>query len=70
VVLDLSMPGVSGEQAFLEMRSIRPDLPVVLATGYSEELASERFRAPGAAGFLRKPFSPEELIACVRGALG
>ncbi len=69
VVLDLSMPDVGGEPAFLEMRAIRPGLPVILATGFSEEFASERFKAPGAAGFLRKPYAPEDLVACVRAAL-
>jgi CheY-like chemotaxis protein len=69
VVLDLSMPDVGGEQAFLEMRQIRPGLPIVLATGFSEEFASQRFRAPGAAGFLRKPYTPEALVECVRDAL-
>jgi len=69
VLLDVAMPGVGGEQAFLEMRELRPDLPIVLATGYSEELASQRFSAPGSAGFLRKPFQPEELASCMRGAL-
>jgi PAS domain S-box-containing protein len=70
VVLDLSMPDVGGEQAFLEMRQICPGLPIVLASGFSEEFASERFRAPGTAGFLRKPYAPEELVECVRAALG
>jgi CheY-like chemotaxis protein len=70
VVLDLSMPDVGGEQAFLEMRQIRPGLPIVLASGFSEEFASERFGAPGTAGFLRKPYAPEALVECVRAALG
>jgi CheY-like chemotaxis protein len=69
VVLDLSMPDVGGEQAFLEMRQIRPGLPIVLASGFSEEFASERFGAPGTAGFLRKPYTPEALVECVRAAL-
>jgi CheY-like chemotaxis protein len=69
VVLDLSMPGLGGEGAFLEMRAMRPSLPIVLASGFSEEFASEQFKAPGVAGFLRKPYAPEDLVACVRSAL-
>jgi PAS domain S-box-containing protein len=69
VVLDLSMPDVGGEQAFLEMRQIRPGLPIVLASGFSEEFASERFGAQGTAGFLRKPYAPEALVECVCAAL-
>jgi CheY-like chemotaxis protein len=70
VVLDLSMPGLGGEGAFLEMREIRPALPIVLVSGFSEEFASERFAAPGVADFLRKPYAPEDLVACVRRAVG
>jgi PAS domain S-box-containing protein len=70
VLLDLSMPGLGGEQAFLAMRQIRPDLPIVLATGFSEALGSDRFRAPGASGFVRKPFDQESLVASVVAALG
>ena len=69
VLLDLSMPDVGGEPAFLEMRAIRPGLPVILTSGFSEEFVSKRFSAPGAAGFLRKPYAPEDVVACVRAAL-
>jgi PAS domain S-box-containing protein len=69
VLLDLAMPDLGGEQVFLELREIRPGLPIVLATGYSEELASRRFSASGAAGFLRKPFEAEQLAACLHAAL-
>jgi DNA-binding response OmpR family regulator len=69
VLLDLAMPDMGGEEAFLEMREIRPWLPIVLVTGFSEEFASQRFSASGAAGFLRKPFDAEQLAACMSAAL-
>jgi PAS domain S-box-containing protein len=69
VILDLSMPDMGGEEAFLEMRAIRPELPVILASGFSQEFASIRFSAPGSAGFLRKPYSPEDMLACLNAAL-
>ena len=68
VLLDLAMPDLGGERAFLEMRAARPDLRIVIASGYGQELAAERFSAPGAAGFVRKPYDAEELVAALAGA--
>ena len=69
VLLDRTMPTTSGEDACLAMREIRPDVPIVLVSGYSEERAAEHFQGPDLAGFLQKPFLPEELIDRVRSAL-
>jgi PAS domain S-box-containing protein len=68
VLLDLGMPDLDGEQVFAELRSIRPDVPVVLATGYTEEHAAERFAASGVAGFLGKPYEAEELVEAIARA--
>jgi CheY-like chemotaxis protein len=43
VLLDLSMPWASGEETMREIRKIRPDLPVVLSSGYSEGSTLRRF---------------------------
>jgi PAS domain S-box-containing protein len=69
VVLDLVMPDLSGEQTFLALRELRPDLPVVLASGYDREQAAARFTARGIADFVRKPYDPEALAESVRVAL-
>ncbi len=69
VVLDLAMPELSGTATFGELRRLRPDLPVVLASGYREELAAQRFGREGLAGFLRKPYDPADLVAAVEDAL-
>ncbi len=69
VVLDLIMPEMNGEEAFEEMRRIRPDLQVVLASGYGKEMSPERFFARGVAGVLFKPYEPEELVQRVVDAL-
>jgi CheY-like chemotaxis protein len=69
VLLDRTMPTTSGEDACLAMREIRPDVQIVLVSGYSEERAAEHFEGPDLAGFLQKPFLPEELIDRVRSAL-
>ena len=56
VILDLTMPGLSGEEAFREMRRIRPDVRVILTSGYNEQDTTARFAGKGLAGFLQKPF--------------
>jgi PAS domain S-box-containing protein len=69
VVLDLVMPGMTGEEAYVEMRRLKPDLPVVLTSGYDKQQAAARFAGRGIAGFLYKPFEPEELLDSVARAL-
>jgi len=69
VVLDLVMPGVGGAEAFVEILRIRPEMPVVVTSGYDKEKAVERFSAGGFSGFLYKPYEPEELVESVRKAV-
>lgn len=66
VLLDLTMPHMDGVEAHKLMRSLNPDVPVLVMSGYTEQAVSERFGAAGPAGFLHKPFRAEELLAKVR----
>ncbi len=68
VLLDLVMPDMAGEQAFVELRRLRPDLPVVLASGYDPEHAAARFSGRSLSGFVSKPYEPEDLVKSVRNA--
>ncbi|MGC4073555.1 MAG: MASE1 domain-containing protein [Nibricoccus sp.] len=56
VILDLTMPRMDGEQAFLEMNRMNPGVPVILMSGFSEKLTLDRFATTKPAGFLAKPF--------------
>jgi PAS domain S-box-containing protein len=69
VFLDRTMPDVSGEEAFDEIRRIRPDARIILVSGYSEDQAARHFAGKDLVGFLQKPFLPETLIEKVRKAL-
>ena len=69
VLLDLSMPGLSGEETFEALREIDPTVRVLLSSGYSEAEATRRFVGRGLAGFLQKPYRPGSLIEAVRRAL-
>ena len=56
VLLDLTMPRLSGEACFEALRHVRDDVKVIVMSGYTEEQASELFPEERPAGFLHKPF--------------
>ncbi|MEO1370107.1 MAG: response regulator, partial [Acidobacteriota bacterium] len=62
VLLDMTMPHMDGEETFRSLQAIRPGVPVVLSSGYSEQIAAERFDGKGLAGFLQKPYRQTDLI--------
>ncbi|MDK2973103.1 MAG: hypothetical protein PWP23_2858 [Candidatus Sumerlaeota bacterium] len=70
VVLDLTMPRMSGEECFRELRRIDKDIPVLLSSGYSESEVLQHFSGKGLSGFIQKPFKRHELVEKVRKALG
>ena len=71
VVLDLTMPVLGGTDALRELHAIRPGVPVILSSGYTEEDASARTGDEGGAvAFVQKPYRPSELVASVRAVLG
>ena len=70
VILDLTMPVMGGEEAFDLLRAIRPDVPILLASGYDETNAVARTAGKNFAGFLQKPFDVNRLTKAVASALG
>lgn len=69
VLLDRTMPAISGFDVYREIRAMNPDARVILVSGYSEERAAAELRDSGLGGFLQKPFLPESLIEVVRAQL-
>jgi PAS domain S-box-containing protein len=69
VLLDLTMPTLGGEEALRAMRAMRPDVRVVLMSGYGSHELAARFGSAGVAGFIQKPFRIEEMEACLTAAL-
>jgi signal transduction histidine kinase/ActR/RegA family two-component response regulator len=69
VILDVTMPGMNGEEAFRRLKALRADVPVVLSSGHSEDETVSRFQGSGLAGFLQKPYSASQLAEKVRSTL-
>lgn len=61
VLLDQVMPGMDGVTVFKELRSIQPGIKVLLASGFSHQEVSERFRGLGLNGFIPKPYTLKNL---------
>jgi PAS domain S-box-containing protein len=70
VLLDLTMPEMTGEEVLRSIRGVRVDLPVVLSSGYTESEAMKRFHDLGVAGFLQKPYKATTLAQKIKQALG
>jgi len=62
VLLDLSMPGMNGEEVFYKLRAINASVPILLVSGYSEQEVMEQFVNKGLAGFIQKPYTIDSLI--------
>jgi PAS domain S-box-containing protein len=69
VVTDMAMPNMTGDQLAKELISIKPDIPVIICTGFSENISQEKAAAMGIKGFLMKPIVTSEMAQVVRKVL-
>jgi CheY-like chemotaxis protein len=69
VVLDLAMPVMGGDAAGPILHALRPDVPLILTSGYSESFAVERVGPGVVSAFLDKPYQPGALVAKVEEVL-
>jgi len=70
ILLDLTMPVMGGEPTFDLLRAIRPDVPILLSSGYDESEAATKFAGKDFAGFIYKPYDVNRLVEAVSSALG
>jgi CheY-like chemotaxis protein len=61
VLLDVTMPGMHGLETLRRLKTVRPDVPVVLSSGYTDIEAMRRFQGQDLAGFIQKPYSAMRL---------
>lgn len=69
VITDETMPDLSGIQLTTQLLNIKPVLPIILCTGYSEHATPESAKALGIAGFFRKPLEMDELLKQISALL-
>ncbi len=69
VLTDMTMPRMTGDRLALEIQSVRPDVPILICTGYSDKIDKKRSRELGLSGFLLKPIFRNDLAVAVRNAL-
>lgn len=71
VILDMIMPKISGSEVFQALRSIKPDVKVILCSGYSHEgfAGIDTLLKSGASGFVQKPFTLKTIATAIKKAL-
>lgn len=69
VITDQTMPGMTGTEISQEFLKIRPDIPIILCTGYSSLISKDKAEAIGIADFALKPFSRKNLTTQIRAVL-
>jgi len=65
VVIDLGLPDLPGDQVATQMRALRSDVPILIASGRSEKELRERFTLDGRVGIMVKPFTGPMLITAL-----
>ncbi|ACN18019.1 putative sensorkinase/phosphatase protein (plasmid) [Desulforapulum autotrophicum HRM2] len=69
VISDMTMPNMTGDQLAKELMAIRPDIPIIICTGFSERINKEQAEANKVKGFLMKPVVKSEMAQMVRKVL-
>ncbi|MEA1968721.1 MAG: cache domain-containing protein [Thermodesulfobacteriota bacterium] len=69
VITDMAMPNMPGDKLAVELTRIRPDIPILLCTGFSETMSEEKAASLGIKGFLFKPIVMKDLAQKIREVL-
>jgi FixJ family two-component response regulator len=69
VIADVQMPGMTGLELYDRLVASGEPIPTILITAFPDERARKRALQAGVVGYLTKPFSEDDLLACVRTTL-
>ena len=69
VITDMTMPDMTGERLAKELMQVRPDIPIILCTGFSERITEEKAKGMGIREFVMKPLLMRDLANTVRQVL-
>ena len=70
VIADVQMPGMTGVELYDRLVASGQPIPTILITAFPDERSRERALQAGVIGYLTKPFSEDDLLACIRSSLG
>jgi len=66
VITDYTMPGMTGSDLAIRILQMRPDIPVILCSGYSNLISEKKARLVGIKGFAKKPLTRQEIASLLR----
>lgn len=69
IITDMTMPDMSGEKFAQKILKIRPGIPIIICTGFSNMMSPEKASETGIKGFLMKPLTMSDLSKCIRKVL-
>ena len=69
IITDMTMPNITGLQLAGMIKSIRNDIPVILCSGFSDQINDEKRKALGIRGYIMKPVTMKELAETLRNVL-
>jgi CheY-like chemotaxis protein len=69
VITDLTMPRMTGAEFTKELMRVRPDIPIILCTGYSELMGEKEAKAMGIREFFKKPIRARQMLEKIRSVL-
>jgi CheY-like chemotaxis protein len=69
VITDMTMPGLTGKELAMELLTIRPDIPIIICTGFSELINEKQAMEYGIREFIMKPYSSKSLNGTIRKVL-
>ncbi len=69
VLLDIIMPDLNGEEVFAQMKRIKPDVKVLVSSGYSIDWQARKMLEDGCNGFIQKPFKMKQLSLQIKEIL-
>ena len=69
VITDMTMPHMTGDQLAQKLLDINPDIPVILCTGFNEDISEEKALSMGIQKFVMKPVIKNDLAATIRSVL-
>ncbi len=69
IITDMTMPNMTGDRFAIEILSIRPDIPIILCSGFSEKIDAEKAKALGIRKYIEKPLDMFDFVASIRKVL-